>query len=79
MAKLNDIVAKDGRTYYVARFSWKNTPAKSTELKIDTKHMIMEESSWDVEDSAPVYTSITENLSIEEALADDWYLIENPE
>ncbi|EJT0117256.1 hypothetical protein NVX19_003507 [Salmonella enterica] len=73
MSKLTELL-KAGDVKYLQRDSWGNSKVETVLLEFDVDTGIVRECTWYEEKTPPVVRTVY--LTLEEALADDWEIVE---
>ncbi|HFZ8394690.1 TPA: hypothetical protein ACIPBC_001610 [Salmonella enterica subsp. enterica serovar Saintpaul] len=73
MSKLTDLL-KAGDVKYLQRDSWENSAEETILLEMDVDSSIVKEHTWYEKNTPPVVRTVY--LTLEEALSDDWEIVE---
>lgn len=73
MSKLTDLL-KDEDVKYLQRDSWENNKEYTVLLKFDVEQGTVTEHVWENGMESPLISQV--NITIDEALADDWEIVE---
>ncbi|AXC43091.1 hypothetical protein [Salmonella phage S124] len=73
MSKLTDLL-KAGDVKYLQRDCWENSITETILMEMDVDSGIVKECTWYEKNTPPVVRTIY--LTLEEALADDWEIVE---
>lgn len=73
MSKLTDLL-KDGDVKYLQRDSWENNKYFTVVLEFNVEQGTVTEHVWENGRESPLIRQV--NLTLDEALADDWEIVE---